>query len=157
MDLAATNSKAANPGKSKDERKWPEWEKAFINYLAVIPGVSGIPLSYVVREAEDPEAEADYGSFNERMIHRAPLYSQYYIVDARRVHTLLLCFLQGEQTENWIRSIFRYQDGCRDMVALRRHYAGEGNPHVRFNCPTTTRPSMHYLLTSSWIHSNVCS
>ena len=72
IDLVATNSKAADPGKFKDERKWPEWEKAFINYLAVIPGVSGIPLSYVVREAEDPEAEADYGSFNERMIHRAP-------------------------------------------------------------------------------------
>ena len=25
MDLVATNSKAANPGKFKDERKWPEW------------------------------------------------------------------------------------------------------------------------------------
>jgi len=29
-----------------------------MNYLA------GIPLSYAVREAEDPKAEADYGSFN---------------------------------------------------------------------------------------------
>ena len=58
IDLLATNSKAANPEKFKDERK-PEWEKAFINYLAVIPGVSGILLSYVVREAEDPKAEAD--------------------------------------------------------------------------------------------------
>jgi hypothetical protein len=73
MDLVATNSKAADPGKFKDERKWPEWEKAFINYLAIIPGVSGIPLSYVVRDAKDPKADANYGSFNERMIHRAPL------------------------------------------------------------------------------------
>ena len=73
IDLVATNSKAADSGKFKDERKWPEWEKAFINYLAVIPGVSGIPLSYVVRESEDPDAGADYGSFNERTIHLAPL------------------------------------------------------------------------------------
>jgi hypothetical protein len=93
MDLVATNSKAANPGKLKDERKWPEGEKALINYLAVIPSVCGIPLSYVVREAKDPKAQADYGSFNERN-------GQYYIADARRVHTLLLGFLQGEQTEN---------------------------------------------------------
>ena len=102
MDLVATNSKAADPGKFKDERKWPDWEKAFSNNLAVIPGVSGIPLSYVVREAEDPDAEANYGSFNERSIHRAPLNGQHFIADARRVHTLLRGFLQGEQTENWI-------------------------------------------------------
>ena len=44
IDLVATNSKAADPGKFKDERKWPEWEKAFTNYLSIIPGVSGILL-----------------------------------------------------------------------------------------------------------------
>ena len=44
IDLVDTNTKAANPGKFKDKRKWPEWEKAFINYLLVIPGMSGIPL-----------------------------------------------------------------------------------------------------------------
>ncbi len=102
MDLVATNSKAADPGKFKDERKWPDWEKAFSNNLAVIPGVSGIPLSYVVREAEDPDAEANYGSCIERTVHRAPLNGQNNIADARRVYTLLRGSLQGEQTENWI-------------------------------------------------------
>ena len=49
IELVTTNSKAADPGKFKNERKWPEWEKAFISYyLSVIPGVNGIPLSYVV-------------------------------------------------------------------------------------------------------------
>jgi hypothetical protein len=33
IDLVDTNTKAADPGKFKDERKWPEWEKAFTNYL----------------------------------------------------------------------------------------------------------------------------
>ena len=77
IDLAATNTKAADPGKFKDERKWPEWEKAFINYLSVVPGVSGIPLSYVVREQEVPTLGREYATFNERMIHRAPLEGQY--------------------------------------------------------------------------------
>ena len=36
-ELVSTNSKAADPGKFKNERKWAEWEKAFINYLSVIP------------------------------------------------------------------------------------------------------------------------
>ena len=45
IELVTTNSKAADPRKFKDERKWQEWEKLFINYLSVIPGVNGIPLS----------------------------------------------------------------------------------------------------------------
>jgi hypothetical protein len=35
--------KAADPGKFKDKQKWSEWEKAFVNYLSVIPGVNGVP------------------------------------------------------------------------------------------------------------------
>ena len=50
MELVATNSKAADQGNFKDKHKWPEWEKAFTNYLSVIPGFSGIPLSYIIRE-----------------------------------------------------------------------------------------------------------
>jgi hypothetical protein len=57
LELVVTNMKVADPRKFKDERKWPEWEKAFTNYLSVIPGVSGIPLSYIVRENEEPEDE----------------------------------------------------------------------------------------------------
>lgn len=73
IELVATNSKAADPGKFKDERKWPEWEKAFTNYLSVIPGVSGIPLSYVIREVEVPLPTEAYTTFNERIVSRAPL------------------------------------------------------------------------------------
>ena len=72
-DQADTVSKAADPGKLKDERKWPEWEPAFMNYLSTIPGVRGVPLSYVVREKEQPDPGTEYGSFNEQAIACAPL------------------------------------------------------------------------------------
>ena len=42
-DQVDTISKAADPGKFKDEKKWPDWEPAFVNYLSTIPGVKGIP------------------------------------------------------------------------------------------------------------------
>ena len=144
IELVTTNTKAADPGKFKDDRKWPEWEKAFVNYLSVIPGVNGIPLSYVVREDENPAENVTYETFNERMIHRAPLAGQYYIADARRVHNLLLGYLQGENTESWIRSIARFQDGRRDMVALRRHYAGEGNSTRRIADAKKIQNTLHY-------------
>jgi hypothetical protein len=47
IDLAVTNTKATNPGKTKEECNWPEWEKVFINYLLVILGVNDIPLPLV--------------------------------------------------------------------------------------------------------------
>jgi hypothetical protein len=144
LELVVTNTKVADPGKFKDERKWPEWEKAFTNYLSVIPGVSGIPLSYIVRENEEPEDGQVYATFNERMVRRAPLRGQYYIADARRVHNLIVGFLQGEHTENWIRAIARYQDGRRDMIALRRHYAGEGNSTRRISDAKKIQSTLHY-------------
>ena len=57
-----TISKAADPGKFKDEKKWPDWEPAFVNYLSMIPGVWGVPLSYVVRENTAPDHETDFGN-----------------------------------------------------------------------------------------------
>lgn len=144
IDLVDTNTKAITPGKFKDERKWPEWERAFENYLSVIPGVNGVPLSYVIREVEVPDPGAIYETHNDRLISRAPLVGSYFIADTRRVHTLLSGFSQGETSENWIRSIARFQDGRRDFIALRRHYAGEGNTSRRIADAKRIQSSLHY-------------
>ena len=56
-----TISKAADPGKFKDERKWPDWEPAFVNYLSTLPGSYHAPLSYIIQEQEDPEHGRDFG------------------------------------------------------------------------------------------------
>ena len=40
-----TISKVVDPGKFKNERKWPDWEQAFVNYLSTIPGSYHVPLS----------------------------------------------------------------------------------------------------------------
>ena len=94
---------------------------------------------------EIPVADEVYPSFNERMIHRAPLEGQYYLADSRRVHQLLYGFLQGENTESWVRSIAKYyQDGRRDMIALRRHYAGEGNSTHRITDAKKIQTTLHY-------------
>ena len=79
-----TVSKAADPGKFKDERKWPEWEPAFVNYLSMIPGVSGVPLSYVVREQQEVDTSNTFDSFNERAVAYAPLTGATYQADSRK-------------------------------------------------------------------------
>ena len=83
LDQSDTVSKAADPGKFKDERKCPEWEPSFVNYLPTLDGVSGVPLSYVVRLKDVPDPRTNYQSFNERAIACAPLSGPSYQDDSR--------------------------------------------------------------------------
>ena len=43
-------SKAASPGPLVSESTWTEWEPKFNNYLSVIMGINGVPLSYILSE-----------------------------------------------------------------------------------------------------------
>ncbi|KAI2496708.1 hypothetical protein MHU86_17804 [Fragilaria crotonensis] len=139
-----TVSKAADPGKFKDERKWPEWEPAFANYLSTIPGVTGVPLSYVIRETEVPEDGMTYESFNERAIASAPLVGASFQADARKVHQLIKGFLQTETAEQWVKPHARKQNGRIDFKALRAHYSGEGNTSRRIADAERIRDTLHY-------------
>ena len=153
-DQSDTVSKAADPGKFKDERKWPEWEPAFTNYLSTIPGVNGIPLSYVIREVEEPDRTTDHPGFNERAIACAPLVGTNFQADARRVHQLLKSFLQTETAEQWIKPLARRQSGRDDMIALRNHYSGEGNTSRRIAQAERYRDTLYYKHEKSLSFSN---
>ena len=84
-DQVKTISKAADPGKFEDKRKWPDWEPAFINYHSIIPGSYHMPLSYVVQENEDPAHDCDlWEDFQPEMIACAPLHGAHFRADARR-------------------------------------------------------------------------
>ena len=144
-DQVDTISKAADPGKFKDEKKWPDWEPAFVNYLSTIPGVKGIPLSYVVFDNEDPDHETSFeGDFVARSIASAPLNNTTFRADARTVHQLLMNFLVVESAEQWIKTLAPQVNGCLDMEALCNHYGGEGNASRRITTAEKLRETLHY-------------
>ena len=144
-DQVDTISKAADPGKFKDKKKWSDWEPAVGNYLSTIPGVKGVPLSYVVRANEDPDNETDFeGDFVARSIACAPLGNATFRADARKVHQLLLNFLVTESAEQWIKSLTSRVNGRLDMEALRNHYGGEGNASRRIATAEKLRETLHY-------------
>ena len=117
-----TISKAADPGKFKDEKKGPDWEPAFVNYLSRIPGVMGVPLSYVVRENDAPDNETDFGNdFTACLIACSPLDDASFRANARKVHQLLMNFPVAELVEQWIKDLTPHVNGIHDMEALRNH------------------------------------
>ena len=95
-----TVSKAADPGQFKDERKWPEWEPAFVNYTSTILGVTGVPLLYVLRENEQSDFNGTFESFNERAIACSPLSGPSFQADSRKVHQLLKIFCRPRRLSN---------------------------------------------------------
>ena len=144
-DQVDTIGKVADPGKLKDERKWPEWYPAFVNYLSTIPGVYGVPLSYVVCKNEAPDHAHDFvGDFTEEIIACTPLDGPKFQVDACKVHQLLKNFLMAESAEQWIRPLAPRGNRQDDVLELHHHYEGEGNQSRRIASADKYRETLHY-------------
>ena len=140
-----TISKAADPGKFRDEKKWPDWEPAFVNCLSTIPGVRGVPLSYVVRENAAPDHETDFGNdFVACLIACTPLDDASFQADTRKVHQLLMNFLVAESAEQWIKDLTPCVNGRHDMEALCNHYGGEGSASRRIAMAEKLCDSLYY-------------
>ena len=78
------------------------------------------------------------------MIACAPLHRVHFRADARCVHKLLKKFLIAKTAEKWIKGLEVHGDGRRDMMALREHFSGEGNPSRRIATAESMRESLHY-------------
>ena len=111
----------------------------------MIPGVQGVPLSYVVRENAVPDHETNYGNdFIARSIACAPLDDASFRADARKVHQLLMNFLVAESAEQWIKDLAPCVNGRHNMEALCNHYGGKGNASRRIATAEKLRESLHY-------------
>ena len=114
-DDSANKAKASSPGPLESEDTWIEWDTKFDNYLSTIPGIDGVPLSYVIRVLDTPAPNTTFTSFFEDTVATAPLTGTYFEADRDTVHQLIVSFIAGENSENWINKVKRYIDGRRTM------------------------------------------
>ncbi len=123
-----TIAETAKPSKFESKSEWNDWKPIFTNFLRHIPGNSEIPLSYVIRDEEEPvENEAEELDYLDNLIAMAPLNGAAYDVDKSEVHTYLIKFVEGNATaESKIRSHNNQGNGRSDYMALRDHYQGVG-------------------------------
>ena len=133
----------ASPGKLKDEKGWHTWEQALVTQLGILIGVAGVPLSYVIREAEHKPGTT-YLSKMAESVARFPLTGPDYESDALQVHQIIRSLTVGENAEQWLRELIKYKDGRRDMMALRAHYRGEGNNSRRIAAAEQLHSTLHY-------------
>jgi hypothetical protein len=143
-DNMDTASKAADPGKLKTNTDWYTWSQGFTNYLSTIPGSTGVPLSYIVREVDEPIDAEDDTDYLSMLVSRAPLTGVAFIADRRQVHQLLTGKVLGEQAEEWIRDDKTKQNGRIDFNNLRLHFEGEGNVSRRITQAENLHKTLYY-------------
>ena len=144
-DQAETIRKAAYPGKFKDERTWPDWEVKFENYLSTIPGVNGVPLSFVVRYQEAPDRTTYFqGEYIHDIIACAPLSFTHLQSDTSKLHQLLKNYLGDYMDEQWIRSIEKCANGRDKFDALCHPYSGDHNVSHRIATVERLWKILHY-------------
>ena len=69
-------------------------------------------------------------------VYKSPVKFEAY---ARQVHQIIVAATQGEPSNEWIKPIHHQQNGRADMLALSRHYQGEGNTTQRIGEATRIR------------------
>lgn len=145
MDKTKTISEAAKPTKFKENMKWEDWHPTFINFLRSIPGRNGVPLSYICREYDQPEANNPNISFIENYILQAPLFGTAFEMDASEVHTYLTNFMAGNDTaEVKMLPYIEYNNGRLDYKALQEHYEGVGVQPISVTKAEKTLESLFY-------------
>ena len=120
-------AEASNPGKLDSENKWKQWEERFSNYLSVQLGTNGIPLSYIIRNNDDPDPDTPDSNFILQCIKCAPLRGEFYIADRQIVFHMIVNATTGCASVYWIKSTLKYSDGRKSWKKLIDHFAGEGS------------------------------
>jgi hypothetical protein len=108
--------------------KWREFSKSFITFMQHSKGQCDFPLSYVLRENDEPYEPEDNDdtyetqeALEEAMI---PLTGAYYDMDNHSVFDSLKSRLLNGPAWTWIQDFERRHDGCSAWKALQAHYEG---------------------------------
>ena len=126
-DQTKTSADAASPVPLENEKKWKHWEENFANYARYHIGASGMPLSYVIRENDQPDNTGNHNDFVTEKIACALLTGEYYMAERTSVFNMIISFTAGQPSGDWIKSTLMYSDERRSMESLRRHFSGKGN------------------------------
>ena len=143
-DQTSSSADAASPGPLEKEKQWKEWEEKFVNYCSAHIGAAGVPLSYVIRENEEPDNTTEHPDFVSKTIACAPLAGDLYEADRASVFKFIVSFTTGQPSGDWVKPTLRFNNGRRSMKALRDHFSGEGNATRNLAEAERLRESLHY-------------
>jgi hypothetical protein len=115
-----------------------------VNFLKLHVGANGVPLSYVIRENENPDYGTMHPDFVNQTITCTRLSGKFYAADRLSVFNHIVSFTTGQPSGDWVKDTLKYADGRRSMKALREHFAGEGIATRNISEADRLKESLHY-------------
>ena len=126
VDQSEGLSKAAKPDVFKASSVWYDWSKLCVNYLRLIPGQNGIPLSYVIRTNDEPDRTAK-PTFLDVYEATAPLRGAAFNADSAEAFILIKALVTGNtEAETTVNIHENTRDGRAAFADLRVKYEGIG-------------------------------
>ena len=119
--------------KLKSGSQWEKWFEELDSALGQITVIRGVPLSYVVREKEEPHFDATL-TCEEAVIQGTALDGPEFIQDARTVHQVILKNInEDSDAYTCVKPFIRKRDGRKDIEALRLRYSSEASKQSKIN------------------------
>ena len=135
----------AEPDKFTKDIDWRDWAPTVINYFRMIPGSDGVPLSYILRDNDEPNP-ATNPDFKDDYVMNAPLLGTSYVSDAREVHSAIRKLISGNsQAEAIIKPHETECNGRLDWMALKRNYESIGIYSTDIARASNTLNNIYYV------------
>ena len=130
--------------KLKSTAQWEKWNEELESTLSQIIGVRGVPLSYVIRENDDPEFEPDV-PFDDTVVNAITLEGIEYKQDARTVHKIIAKNIhEDSDAYTYVKPMNRFRDGRRDILALRERYSSDATKQNIINRAKSELSTLRY-------------
>ena len=134
----------AKPQIFRSNMKWEDWYPSFANLLRHQPGRDGVPLSYVIRDRDQPD-HTPKDTYLDCLVAAAPHFGESFREDADTVHTLITKYIAGNaDAEAKIQRHDQNLNGRKDIQALRAHYEGVGANSLDIRRADKILHELHY-------------
>jgi hypothetical protein len=124
------------PDPLKSEKEWFRFWEKFKNYLGRIRGAAKIPLSYIVRDHDEPTAAmqaVEYSSHSKKVAALTLLSGQHFAVDNESVWEVIKTLVIDGFGWSFVKRFDRTMDGRSAIKALRRQCEGKTSIKTRKN------------------------
>jgi hypothetical protein len=105
--------------------KWKAFKEALIAYLSALKGKHNIPLAYVIREDEVPQANQAFQTEHHRLKAVTPLMGVEFDEDNGWVFDILKSLLVNGPAWTWMQAYNNTRNGRQAWISLVNHFEGD--------------------------------
>ena len=130
--------------KLKNSSQWDRWSIELKSVLSSIIGAKGIPLTYVIRENEDPGDDSDL-NWTEKFEANSSLEGPEYDIDVKTVHQIILRNVsEDSDAYTYLKPSVKDENGRTDLGALKQRYDNHATRQERINQANSVLETLVY-------------